>query len=91
MMEAYLKSMSNLAFDTHKFVKDLTKAGMKDHQTEVLASHYANLLTDRLATKDDLIGLEERFNSKMTITILSAQIVTIATICTVTGFLLSVN
>ena len=45
--------MSNLAFDTHKFVKDLTKTGMASDQAEVLANHYARLLDDRLATKDD--------------------------------------
>ena len=49
--------MSNLAFDTHKFVKDLTRHGMPDKQAEVLADHYASLLTDRLATKEDLFGL----------------------------------
>ena len=139
--------MSNLAFDTHKFVKDLTKSGMPDKQAEVLADHYARLLDDRLATKDDIallrqelkgdmelqrqelrgdmelqrrelkgdIGdlrneldilrndmnslgqnmnnkitnLEERLINKLTVRILSAQIVTIVTICTVTGFLLS--
>ena len=46
--------MSNLAFDTHKFVRDLTKANMPEPQAEALAQHYANLLSDRLATKDDL-------------------------------------
>ena len=128
--------MSNLAFDTHKFVKDLTKSGMPDKQAEVLADHYARLLDDRLATKDDIallrqelkgdmelqcrelkgdIGdlrneldilrndmnslgqdlnnkitnLEERLTNKLTVRMLSAQIVTIVTICTVTGFLLS--
>ena len=128
--------MSNLAFDTHKFVKDLTKSGMPDKQAEVLADHYARLLDDRLATKDNIallrkelkgdmelqrrelkgdIGdlrneldilrndmnslgqdmnnkitnLEERLINKLTVRILSAQIVTIVTICTVTGFLLS--
>ena len=128
--------MSNLAFDTHKFVKDLTKSGMPDKQAEVLADHYARLLDDRLATKNDIallrqelkgdmelqrrelkgdIGdlrneldilrndmnslgqdlnykitnLEERLTNKLTVRILSAQIVTIVTICTVTGFLLS--
>ena len=129
-------TMSNLAFDTHKFVKDLTKSGMPDKQAEVLADHYARLLDDRLATKDDIallrqelkgdmelqcrelkgdIGdlrneldilrndmnslgqdlnnkitnLEERLTNKLTVRMLSAQIVTIVTICTVTGFLLS--
>ena len=150
--------MSNLAFDTHKFVKDLTKSGMPDKQAEVLADHYARLLDDRLATKDDITlqrqdlkadiellrqelkadiellrqelkrdiellrqelkgdiadlrteldilrndmnslrqdmnnkitNLEERLLNKLTVRILSAQIVTIVTICTVTGFLLS--
>ena len=108
--------MSALAFDTHKFVKDLTKAGMSDRQAEVLANHYAGLLNDRLATKDDIKSLqkeiaalredmgneiaalrndmknlEERLTNKIMITVLSAQIVTIVTICTVTGYLLSIN
>ena len=42
--------MTTLAFDTHKFVKELTAAGMKTAQAEVLASSYASLLTDRIAT-----------------------------------------
>ena len=83
--------MSALAFDTHKFVKDLTKAGMSDAQAEVLANHYASLMNDRLATKDDLKALEERLSSKMMTTILSAQLVTIVTICSVTTYLLSIN
>ena len=46
--------MANIAFDTHKFVKDLTNTGMATNQAEVLADHYATLLNDRLATKDDI-------------------------------------
>ena len=56
--------MTTLAFDTHKFVKELTAAGMKTAQAEVLASSYASLLTDRIATKDDLKALEERLDAK---------------------------
>ena len=56
--------MSTLAFDTHKFVKELTAAGMTTAQAEVLASSYATLLTDRIATKDDLRALEERRDAK---------------------------
>ena len=56
--------MTTLAFDTHKFVKELTAAGMKTAQAEVLASSYASLLTDRIATKDDLRALEERLDAK---------------------------
>ena len=57
--------MSTLAFDTHKFVKELTAAGMKTEQAEVLASSYASLLTDRIATKDDLKALEDRLNARI--------------------------
>lgn len=46
--------MASLAFDTHAFVKDLTASGMPTAQAEVLARTYATLLTDRLATKDDI-------------------------------------
>ena len=49
--------MTTLAFDTHQFVIDLTKADMPEAQAEALARHYANLLNDRLATKDDLAML----------------------------------
>ena len=88
-MIAYHAQMSNLAFDTHKFVKDLTANGMPDKQAEVLADHYASLLTDRLATKEDLASLEERVMNKLTIRILSAQLVGIVTICTFIGFMLT--
>ena len=57
--------MSSLAFDTHKFVKELTGAGMKAAQAEVLANSYASLLTDRIATKDDLTVLEDRLNARI--------------------------
>ena len=46
--------MTMLAFDTHKFIKDLSGAGMNIEQAEVLADHYTTLLTDRIATKEDV-------------------------------------
>ena len=58
--------MSNLAFDTHKFVKDLTKTGMASDQAEVLADHYARLLDDRLATKDDIALSESILKADIT-------------------------
>ena len=115
-LRVYSITMSNLAFDTHKFMKDLTRNGMPDKQAEVLADHYASLLTDRLATKEDLFGLRkehkgdigaldqritheisglrkelkgdiEALRKDMMITILSAQLVGIVTICTLIGFM----
>ena len=76
--------MSTLAFDTHKFVKELTAAGMKTAQAEVLANSYASLLTDRIATKDDLRALEDRLNARIayaqvaSVVALSAVIVLVA-------------
>jgi hypothetical protein len=58
--------MSSLAFDTHKFVTDLNKAGMDTPMAEVLAKHYADLLNDRIATKDDLSVLRMELKGDMT-------------------------
>ena len=57
--------MSNLAFDTHKFVTDLNKAVMETAVAEVLADTYASLMNDRIATKDDLALLEEQLNTRI--------------------------
>lgn len=84
--------MSNLAFDTHKFVTDLSKAGMSTEQAEVLANHYASLLNDRIATKDDIrllkgdIGamrsemaaMEERLNRRIIAGLLTSVLATCA-------------
>ena len=46
--------MQMVAFDTHGFVKRLTKAGMPEQQAEVLASEQARLIENELATKQDI-------------------------------------
>ena len=50
--------MTSAVFDSHAFVKGAMAAGMADQQAEFLASSYQNLLTDRIATKDDISRLE---------------------------------
>jgi len=55
--------MASLAFDTHAFVKDLTASGMPTEQAEVLARTYVTLLTDRLATKDDIAALKAEIHA----------------------------
>ena len=50
--------MSTVAFDTHAFVKELTRAGMPEEQAEVLARSQAALIDDKLATKQDLKEME---------------------------------
>ena len=54
--------MASLAFDTHKFVTRLTGAGMSAEQAAVLAETYAALITDRLATRDDVAALREEMS-----------------------------
>ena len=78
--------MSMLAFDTHKFVKELTAAGMKTAQAEVLANSYATLLTDRIATKDDLKALEDRLNARIAYAKVAAAVALSAVIVLVAFF-----
>ena len=46
--------MTNPAFDTHKYVKRLTAAGMPEPQAEVIADEQRSLIEDQLATKQDI-------------------------------------
>ena len=56
--DGYGSSMNAITFDTHKFVKRLTEAGMPDAQAEILAEEQARLIENELATKRDLKELE---------------------------------
>ena len=57
--------MSSIAFDTHAFVKDLTRAGMPEEQAELLARSQATLIDEKLATKQDLKELELRLTLRL--------------------------
>ena len=48
-----------IAFDTHKFVKNLTQHGFTEEQAEVLANEQVNLLNSNLATKADIEALRQ--------------------------------
>ena len=43
-----------IAFDTHRFVKNLTASGFTEAQAEALADEQAHLLDSNLATKSDI-------------------------------------
>ena len=43
-----------IAFDSHRFVKNLTAGGFTERQAEVLADEQVQLLNANLATKADL-------------------------------------
>ncbi len=71
--------MSTLTFDTHKFIKRLTEAGMPLGQAEVLADEQTKLIDERLATKDDLKMMELRLTMKLG-TLIAAGIGIVATV-----------
>ena len=52
--------MTAIMFDTHTFVKELTRVGMPEEQAEVLARSQTTLIEEKLATKEDLKELELR-------------------------------
>ena len=53
------------AFDTLAYAKRLKEAGFTESQAEVLAQAQSALVTEQLATKDDLARLEERLTHRM--------------------------
>ncbi len=50
--------MSDPVYDTHDFVRRLHEAGMPDKQAEVLAAENMHMMTEILATKEDIRVLE---------------------------------
>lgn len=50
--------MTAITFDTHAFVKRLKTVGFTEEQAEVFAEEQARLIEDKLATKNDLVELE---------------------------------
>ena len=46
-----------IAFDTHRFIKNLTDHGFTEEQAEVLANEQVTLLNGNLATKTDIEAL----------------------------------
>ena len=48
-----------IAFDTHRFIKNLTDHGFTEEQAEVLANEHVNLLNSNLATKTDIEALRQ--------------------------------
>ncbi len=44
-----------IAFDTHRFVKNLTASGFTEKQAEALANEQVQLLNANLATKADIM------------------------------------
>ena len=52
-----------VAFDTHRFVKNLTANGFTEKQAEVLVSQQVAMLNSNLATKADIQSVNERIEA----------------------------
>ena len=61
-----------IAFDTHRFVKNLTDHGFTEEQAEVLANEQVNLLNSNLSTKTDIEAL--RLSTKADIALIQRDI-----------------
>jgi hypothetical protein len=57
--------MTTITFDTHSFVKKLKAVGFTEEQAEVFASEQARLIEDKLATKNDLVEMENNLRRDM--------------------------
>ena len=52
-----------IAFDTHRFVKNLTQNGFTEKQAEALANEQVQLLNSNLATKTDILAIQARIET----------------------------
>ena len=54
-----------IAFDTHRFVKNLTASGFTEKQAEALANEQVQLLNANLATKADILAVKAELEAKL--------------------------
>ncbi len=79
--------MRTVTFDTHAYIKKLKAVGVPEEQAEVQAQAIADLVTDRLVTKDDLErGLKE-LEYRLVIRLGSMIVVAIGVIATLVKLL----
>ena len=79
--------MSTITFDTHAYVKKLKAVGVPEEQAEVQAQAIADLVTDRLVTKDDLERSLKELEYRLVIRLGSMIVVAIGVIATLVKLL----
>jgi len=79
--------MSTSTFDTHAYVKKLKAAGVPEEQAEVQAQAIADLITDRLVTKEDLERSLKELEYRLVIRLGSMTVVAIGVIATLVKLL----
>ena len=70
---------SAIAFNTLSYVKKLKAVGVPEEQAEVQAEAFAEIIEERLATKQDLKELEMRLTIRLG-AMLTAGIIIVATL-----------
>jgi hypothetical protein len=80
-----------IPFDTHRFVKRLTKEGMPTGQAEALADEQVALLNSNLATKQDLANSATKqdladFATKQDVAVLKSELLMVKWIVSGVGF-----
>ena len=79
--------MSVITFDTHAYVKKLKAVGMPEEQAEVQAQAIADLVSDRLVTKEDLERSLKELEYRLVIRLGSMMVVAIGIIATLVKLL----
>lgn len=79
--------MSAITFDTHAYVKKLRAVGVPEEQAEVQAQAIADLVTDRLVTREDLERSLKELEYRLVIRLGSMMVVAIGIIATLVKLL----
>ncbi|MGH8007604.1 MAG: DUF1640 domain-containing protein [Egibacteraceae bacterium] len=79
--------MSAITFDTYAYVKKLKAVGVPEEQAEVQAQAIADLITDRLVTKDDLERSLKELEYRLVIRLGGMMVVTVGVIATLVRLL----
>jgi hypothetical protein len=86
-MLSILAGMSVITFDTHAYVKKLRAVGVPEEQAEVQAQAIADLVNDRLVTKEDLERSLRELEYRLIIRLGSMMVVAIGIIATLVKLL----
>ena len=79
--------MSVITFDTHAYIKKLKAVGVSEEQAEVQAQAIADLVNDRLVTKEDLERSLKELEYRLVIRLGSMMVVAIGIIATLVKLL----
>ena len=79
--------MSVITFDTHAYIKKLKAVGVSEEQAEVQAQAIADLVNDRLVTKEDLERSLKELEYRLVIRLGSMTVVAIGIIATLVKLL----